>query len=497
MTTETSIYEYAKAGAMIDPQKIAIWFYGQPITYSELFEKIDNLADHLYALGVREGTVVTIHLPNCPQAVMAIYAVAKLGGICSMVHPQIPSASLMDSIAITNSKVLFTYLLDSYALKGITIHVNPVAYMTMEEDGFSELLREEVNKAIFPDQSSLANSCAVFFSSSGTTGRPKTVMHCHAALNREVKKIKEFYEIDDLRNEVLIGIFPLFHCAGFAANMHLTLSSGAELVPMIKWDIDQAVSLITARKVTYVSGVPKIFETLLQKVDFCQIHFRVCVVAGEGVPQELKRAYVRTAGVTLLEGYGMTENVSAGCSETRFDSEPIGMIPFPGCRFAVLTNDRQILAEGEGELLLLSDTMMLGYLNESKTPFLCDNDGNKWFCSGDYGRIEQSGRVRFIRRIKNVIVRNGYNIYPEEIEDITREVEGVDDVCVIGTEEKQIVAFVVMSKDDESSLAEKKIRQSWAERLPRYATPQIIRFITSIPRNAVEKIDRKTLEAML
>lgn len=86
MTTETSIYEYAKQGLALAADKPAIWFYGKSMTYRELFKKIDNVADHLYALGVREGTVVTIHLPNCPQAVMAIYAVAKLGGICNMVH---------------------------------------------------------------------------------------------------------------------------------------------------------------------------------------------------------------------------------------------------------------------------------------------------------------------------------------------------------------------------------------------------------------------------
>ena len=112
MTTETSIYEYAKQGLALSTDKTAIWFYGKSIAYRELFEKIDNVADNLYAMGVREGTVVTIHLPNCPQAVMAIYAVAKLGGICNMVHALMPREGLKDNMAFTESDFLITYKSD-------------------------------------------------------------------------------------------------------------------------------------------------------------------------------------------------------------------------------------------------------------------------------------------------------------------------------------------------------------------------------------------------
>ena len=112
MTTETSIYEYAKQGLQYGADRTAIWFYGRSISYGELFEKIDNVADHLYELGVREGTVVTIHLPNCPQAVMAIYAVAKLGGICNMVHALTPSIALKENINETKGEFLLTYKSD-------------------------------------------------------------------------------------------------------------------------------------------------------------------------------------------------------------------------------------------------------------------------------------------------------------------------------------------------------------------------------------------------
>jgi acyl-CoA synthetase (AMP-forming)/AMP-acid ligase II len=108
MTTETSIYEYARQGLALSAEKTALWFYGRSMTYRELFDRIDNVADHLYTLGVRQGTVVTIHLPNCPQAVMAIYAVAKLGGICNLVHPLTPLNVLHDNMLFAESDVLIT-----------------------------------------------------------------------------------------------------------------------------------------------------------------------------------------------------------------------------------------------------------------------------------------------------------------------------------------------------------------------------------------------------
>ena len=94
MTTQTTLYEYARQGLALSPDRAALWFYGRPVRYRELFRRIDNAADNLFTLGVREGTVVTIHLPNCPQAVVAVYAIAKLGGICNMVHPLTPLAAL-------------------------------------------------------------------------------------------------------------------------------------------------------------------------------------------------------------------------------------------------------------------------------------------------------------------------------------------------------------------------------------------------------------------
>ena len=518
MTTETSIYEYAKQGLVFSADRPAIWFYGKSITYRSLFEKIDNLADHLYTLGVRDGTVVTIHLPNCPQAVMAVYAVAKLGGICNMLHALVPAAELRENMAFTESSVLITYRADccdadatvlyadisshmsllfrtGYRVKnGVKCPVGAIAFEAMEEACET--------KGVFPEPDSLGKECVCYLHSSGTTGVPKTVMHSHRALNNWVANAQSFFHSPSMVGETLLEVLPLFHGSGLVMDMHQFITGGGTLVQMAQWNVEQAVRFIKKYKISSLTGVPRVYQDLLKAPKFEGVTIHQGYVSGDYVGTELKKAFnarVRREAC-LFEGYGMTETVTA-CFSCGVDHNNLAASGFPlaNCYIAVLLPDGTIADRGEGELLVTTNTMMLGYLKDEITTMavFIERDGVRWLRSGDAGMIDSDGYVYYTERLKNTIIHNGYNVFPAEVEKVIRAVPGVSDVCVVGVwdDEKKtqfIRACVIAEKPDET--LKEKIEQACGNHLPRYALPRQILFMEALPRNRMAKVDRKALE---
>lgn len=524
MITETSIYEYAKQGLKVSENKTALWFYGRSVSYKRLFEKIDCVADNLYRLGVRQGTVVTIHLPNCPQAVMAIYAVAKLGGICNMVHALTPKSGLENAMQLADSKVLVTYARD-VAFPGCKVILADIsAYMGVlsrtvyrlknkkkpspDTIAFSSL--ESSGRAgVFPIASSLASKCAVYLHSSGSTGKPKTIMLSHSALNNCVINSIDSFENGDMTNHVSLGVLPLFHGYGLAMDVHRNIASGAQLVFMVRWNAKQAVKLIKKRQVTVMTGVPTMVYSLLNEPGFCGKGIRSlvkCYVGGDNVKPELIEQFNARVGKEkcLYVGFGLTEATTTSCVNN-FHRFKVGSVGYPVLNtvVAVLDDTGALKMQGEGELVISSNTLMIGYLNDvvatDNAIFLAN--GRKWVRTGDYALIDEDGFVFFRCRLKNIIVRNGYNIYPEQVEEIVKGVPGVADVCVVGVLDSEldtqlIRAVVIPVPGCSEPLLEKDILQECLGKLPRFSVPQQIVFVERFPQNAMGKIDRKELSLL-
>lgn len=529
MTTETSIYEYAKQGLKKNPDKTAIWFYGRSLSFRELFGRIDNVADNLYALGVRRGTVVTIHLPNCPQAVMAVYAVAKLGGISNMVHPLTPLKALQDNMTFTESSFLITG--DHFSecgevdFSGCIVYAEIAAHMgsiyraarrlTIKDKRpesavpFEELEKAAEKACAIPNQNIIARECAIYLNSSGTTGAPKTVMHSHVSCNNWVGNAKVFFQDRNLGEEVVMSVLPFFHGSGLIMNLHQVLCAGGSQVLLAKWNASEAAKIIRRYKITVLTGVPYLYQSLLEQRRFrgkAASRISLCFVSGDRTPIELKKAFdERTGHRVLFEGYGMTETVTACFSTSPYNSciEASGY-PLVNCKAVVMDETGQIHPHGSGELLLSTNTMMLGYLkdDEATSAAFTVVDGQSWFRTGDYGAIDEAGYIHFRERKKNIIIRNGYNIYPGEIETIIRKLKYVSDVAVTGrnalrAKGEDILAFIVLSGGMDQNAAKSLILKTCHEELPKYSIPNDVIFVPEIPRNRMSKVDKRKLESLL
>lgn len=496
--------------------------------YRHLVCKIDAVAEHLFGLGVRKGDAVTIHLPNCPQAVMAIYATAKLGAICDLVHPLMPEEGLAAHMEMTRSRVLITSDLPAnrgiWAWKKTVIVARLAAHMRLPARvvyrlknrwevpagiPFETLEKTGSKGAVIPQQELLAEEPACYMHSSGTTGQAKIVVQSHASLNRYVVNTQEFLHGQDLSKSVTPSVLPFFHAAGLTMVMHQILCNKGLLVVLPRYTPESLLQVIRKKKVDILCAVPAVYEGLLSLPDFNAEKvpsLKQCYVFGDTVSPALKRNVDRRMAPggdrhICYESYSFSEIAPGGSSEGPFTQQREGSagVAMPGSRFALLRDGAFQNPPGEGELLLRTNTMMLGYLRrEDDAEAYWEHQGERWIRSGDYGRIDEDGYVYFLDRIKNVIIHKGYNIYPSEIETVIRKLDFVEDVCVVGTaaedsSTENVRLCAVLKTGTDQGWAEEEILRVSREKLPRYALPQEVVFLQKIPRNAMNKIDRKGL----
>ena len=492
MTCETSIYEFAKSGLEKSSSKIAIWFEGKSITYFELFKKIDTIARHFFALGVRPGSVVTLHLPNCPQTVMAIYAIAQLGGICNLVHPLTPEPLLRENMADTESEIVISHL----PMTGKCV-------LTM--DCLSAYEKDSKKKIEIPNQASLAERCAFYLHSSGTTGKPKTVMLSHNAINQCVRNTSEFFSNED----VTLSALPISHIFGLTMDMHRSISMGSKLIQMSRWNSSDAVHLIRKHHVSAILAVPKMCYSLLSESSFSGpevSQLKHCYVGGDTVDPQLIRDFDERVGQghVLFPGFGMTET-TINCVN-RPEHYKAGSIGYPmrDTEIAVLGEDNELHPNGEGELVISSKTLMMGYLHDNVATenAMLRIEGKCWVRSGDLVCIDEAGFLFYKERLKNVIVHNGHKINPGDVEHEILKVAAVDTVCVVGvmnehSHTEDVVAAVVLKCGTKKETAEYEIMDACANHLPKYSVPKYIRFCEALPVTTVGKLDRNRVKEFL
>ena len=270
MDTNISIYEYAKVNLAEKERKSAIWFYGNSINFKECFEKIDNIADNLCNIGIKFGDVITIHAPNCPEAIMAIYAIAKIGAIANLVHPLMPLTALKENMKRTQSRVLISSNIFKDAEKvDFAEHIYCVRmsqsmgfiskaytefqshyYMPKGTRNFIELEKKCKKKFTYPNAKFLSDKCVCYMHSSGSTGSPKIVMHSHKNINNWAENYRNYRKRCNFSaNPVSSSFLPLFHGAGFAEGMHVQFSAGWEIILISKINIKQIIRLIKRKKI--------------------------------------------------------------------------------------------------------------------------------------------------------------------------------------------------------------------------------------------------------
>lgn len=539
---ETTMFGAVRDAAERFPDSPAFDFMGKITTFSAMIKKTELAAGAFYKAGIRKNDVVTICMPNTPQAVICLYALNRIGAVANMVHPLSSKKNITFYLDYSESKMILT--LDQFyekvraaaaeAKRDVRLiiarvseelsAVMAVGYSMTSGKHFRKF--PEANKGVvwsdfiksgrgvkLPPVEYDKNKTAVILYSGGTSGTPKGICLSDFNFNALGMQISEICGCNLKAGCTFLSVMPIFHGFGLGIGIHTVLENGAQCILIPQFTKESYAKAVIKKKPNFIAGVPTLFEALL-KVDIFEgqdLSFLIGVFSGgDSLSPELKKRADKffkehNASVQIREGYGLTECVTASCV-TPFDRAKEGSIGLPlrdTVYKIVEPGTFNELPRGEaGEIILSGPTLMLGYMKaeeENEKTMRKDGDGVTWLFTGDMGSMDEEGFVYFKQRIKRMIVSSGYNVYPSQIEKVLDSHPDVDYSCAIGVKDpykmQKVRAYIVLNEGVEETEEEKqKILTYCREYLDAYARPKQIVFRKELPRTLVGKVAFHVLE---
>ena len=539
---DISIYEYLSNCITNDRLNLtALNYFNKKINYRELLLKIDVCAKALKANGVRKNDVVTICMPNTPEAVISFYAVNKIGAIANMIHPLSSEEEIKRSLIDTKSvlmiainlsydkingiiddtdlyKVVIVSPKDSmpslmslgyYVLKDIKLDTNYTNSIYMLWDEFYNI---GLNYDCDINCSIGKNDDALYLHSGGTTGIPKNIVLTNGNINAIMEQAKIIFPSIG-PGDTMLGILPMFHCFGLVVCICAPLMFGATVALVPQFNAKRFDKLIRQYKPTILTGVPTLYEALLTNpyminVDLSNVKY--VVSGGDSLSPEKNNAVnnfllEHNCNQKIMQGYGMTETTGPSCIGSLGSDKPgsIG-IPMPGNVIKILDPEtKEEMKNGEvGEICISGPAVMSRYLdNEEETNKMIEvhSDGIRWVHTGDLGYMDKDGVLFFVQRLKRMLIVSGYNVYPSYIEDVILKHPAVELCGVIGIPHPYKVqvpkAYIVLKKGYEETydLLE-DIKYHCSKNLAKYMLPKKYVFRESLPKTLIGKVNYKELE---
>jgi len=515
------------------PDKVATQFLGAQLTYLELKRRSDALSAALAELGIVKGDRVGIFLPNCPQYIIAAFAVLRLGAVVVNINPSYTPREFLIVASDSTPRIVIT--LDAlaplvHAVRSQTSieHVivtslaeySAAATPTPRIDGTLSLTALTRRQSVSPADATAGSpvsdttltpplppigpdDLAVLQYTGGTTGTPKGAMLTHGNLWANVVQTENWtnpaYTLTG--NERYLVVIPYFHIYAFAVCMLVGLRVGALQIIHPKYDPEQVLAAIRDFRPTYFPAVPTVFVSLLNhpKVgEYGLDLIRVFNSGGAPCPIEVMEEFERRIGRPLNEGYGLSETSPVTHSTPQLALRKFGTVglPFPDTDMKIVdaeTGTRELPVGDTGELCIAGPQVMKGYWNkpeESAQVLRTHADGRIWFHTGDIARMDEDGYTSIVQRKKDMIIVDGYNVYPSDVESVLYAHPAVRLAAVIGVPDKyhgEIVKACIAFKPGSSATADEVIAHCRTS-LTDYKVPRVIEIRDTLPMSAVGKI---------
>lgn len=523
------------------PDYIAFDFMGKKTKYKVFKEKVNACAKALVMQGVKPGDRVTICMPNCPQAVVMLYALNLVGAIANMVHPL--SSENEIEFYLNHSKSVMALTLDQFYSKFEAIRKRVKIKTLLIARIFDELpfpinlgyaLTEGKKIKKIPDDAPILRwndflkngeklskdykfkkdntQPAIILYSGGTTGTNKGILlsdYNFNALAKQIVATNPMFKPGDK----MLAVMPVFHGFGLGVTIHSMLANGGRCILVPRFTAETYAKDIVKHKCNFIAGVPTLFEALLRQpsMDGADLSSLKGVFSGgDSLSVELKKKLdafleAHNCKIKVREGYGTTECVTASClTPARLYKEGSIGQPFPDTYYKIVDVGTNIeLPYGEeGEICISGPTVMLGYLDnpeETANTLRLHGDGKVWLHTGDLGKMDDEGFIYFKQRIKRMIITSGYNVYPSQLENVLDGLDFVQMSCVIGLPDEikvqKIKAFVMLKPGYEAGDETKeKIMAHLKKNVARYALPYDIEFREALPKTLVGKVAYRVLE---
>ena len=532
-----SLVDIVAASARDYPDAPALQFFGRETTYAQLQEAIDRAAAGLRDLGVRAGDPVAIVLPNCPQHIIAFYAVLRLGAVVVEHNPLYTPRELRKQFedhgakhAIVWNKVVATvqeFPSDLAVSTLVSVDVTrampaltrfalrlPVAKARESRAALTERVRGTVlwESVLAGDPIPASHpqpgtdDLAIIQYTSGTTGTPKGAALTHRNLLANAAQSQAWVpSIQRGKGCVVYAVLPMFHAYGLTLCLTFAMSMGARLVLFPKFDPDLVLDVVKKHPATFLPLVPPIADRLLAAANAKGVSLEGIEVAISGamaLPHELVVPFEAATHGYLVEGYGLSECSPVLMANPVADNRVPGTVglPLPGteCRVVDPENPTEDVPAGSaGELIVRGPQVFSGYYGKPEETEAVFVDG--WYRTGDIVTIDDGGFVRIVDRIKELIITGGFNVAPTEVENALRQHPSVADAAVVGLPSdhsgEEVVAAIVV--DPGADVDVEAIREYARSILTPYKVPRRVFVVDELPKSLIGKVLRRQVKEKL
>jgi long-chain acyl-CoA synthetase len=538
---DISVFQMLERSAHRFPDRPAIAWFGRKLSYAETLRETERCSAMLAALGVRSGDRVALVMPNCPQYVMAYYAIGRLGAVVVGNNPLYTKREMELQLRDCGAQVvivldlLYSDFADVFASVGIpqVVVARLNDYMAFPKKQLAPILKFRKNQKAqgkpWPPVPSGApvkwwhrlmastgpapaaatvdpeKDAAGFIYTGGTTGISKGAMLSHRNLVANAMQAAGYLRLEDGR-EAVLGALPFFHSFGMIA-MNVAIVMAGKLIPVPNpRDLHLMLEEMSKEKPTFFPGVPRMFialneSPLTRKFDLRSV--KACVSGGAPLPLAVAKRFAEiTGGAKLVEGYGLTESSPVTHANPLDGPRSEGSIGLPmpdtDCKIVDLDDPDRELGVGErGELCVKGPQIMLGYWNRLEETALAIRNG--WLHTGDVAVMDAGGWFRIVDRVKEMIDVSGFNVYPTEVEEVLYHHPKVQKVAVVGvpdpTTGEAVKAYIVLKEGQQATVGE---LVEWARDpengLTGYRVPKQIEFRDALPETLIGKVLRRVLQ---
>ena len=484
---------------------IAITVGSTATTYSELWSQTRTYAGALRELGIRPGDTVAVLIPNVTDFARVYYAVLSLGAVVVPIHALLKSEEIEFILSDSKSALLICAApLMTEGAKGARLAGVPVVSVLAQEpaNGIKQLeLLARSATAIDTYQPRQPADTATILYTSGTTGKPKGAMGTHFAIVEQTNVL--LLSTFDMRpGDVVFGALPLFHTFGQTCALNTALRAGASVVLLPRFDGDSALRTLIDSECTIMMGVPTMYIALLEaaKKTAERPPLRFAISGGSAIPLAVIERFRAEFGTEIYEGYGLTETSPVATFNHAGRTPRPGSIGTPiwgvdvDIADAEIEDSIELLPAGQlGELVIRGHNLMKGYLNLPEETARAVVSG--WFRTGDLGTKDDDGYLRIVDRKKDMILRNGYNVYPREVEELLAAHPRVSSAAVFGvaheTHGQEIMACVVITSGND--IAGEDLVEYVKARIAAYKYPRRVEIVDSLPLGPSGKVLKREL----
>jgi long-chain acyl-CoA synthetase len=509
----------------------AVDFLGKTMTYADIGDQVDRMAQGLQALGVGAGVKVGLFLPNTPYGVIGFFAILKAGGTVVNYNPLYAERELLYQIDNSETAYLVTLdlkvlydkvpaLLKQSRLKKVIVCRMQDILPFPKNLLFPLVKGKEIAKHPRDDQHVRYNDLiknngrpeevridpvkdiAVLQYTGGTTGVPKGAMLTHANLYANAMQCDMWFPSEAGKAERIVGVLPLFHVFAMTIVMTYGVYKGSCMVLLPRFEIDMLLETIQRAKPTIMPGVPTIFTAInnypkLGDYDVSSLAY--CLSGGAALPLEVKQKFEKLTGCTLVEGYGLSETspVATANPFTGVNKESSIGLPVPGTTIDIISieSGKPVPLGENGEICISGPQVMAGYWNNPEATKEAIVNGR--FRSGDIGYMDEDGYTFIVDRLKEMILAGGYNVYPRNVEEAIYMHPAVAECAVVGIPDEYrgqtVKAFVALAEGQ--SLAEADLLAFLEDKISKIEMPKQVEFRTALPKSAIGKILKKELLA--